>query len=87
MYDVITIGSWTCPSGNSVDVLLSQDAKGMGHIWFQWDDPPPLTPEDEAYYFRGIRPAVTLRVFHIFKAKSALWLSMEEENHEFHFIF
>ena len=76
MKDLITIGSWTCPSGNSVDVLLSQDPKGMGHLWFQWDDPPPLTPEDEAHYFRVIRPAVTFGLLHCLDKKSALWINL-----------
>ena len=81
MYDVITIGSWTCPSGNSVDVLLSRDAKGIGHLWNQWDEPSPLSPEDEAYYFRVIRPAVTSGFLHCLDKKSALWIDLEEDEH------
>jgi len=29
MYDVITIGSWTCPSGNSVDVMFTLHHAGV----------------------------------------------------------
>ncbi len=54
----LKLGSWVCPSGNSVDVYLHHDAAGRYHAWFYWDQPPPLLPADRAYYLAVIRPAV-----------------------------
>ncbi len=55
----IYLGGWVCPSGNSVDVFLTQDALGRYHTWHYWDQPPPLLPADRTYYLTVIRPAVT----------------------------
>ncbi len=57
----LKLGSWVCPSGNSVDVYLHHDAAGRYHTWFYWDQPPPLLPDDRAYYLAVIRPAVIRR--------------------------
>ncbi len=55
----IKVGSWTCPSGNSVDVFLEQDDTGRCHAWYIWDEPPPLLPQDQRYYIAVIQPEVT----------------------------
>ena len=52
------LGSWVCPSGNSVDVFVDQDALGRYHTWHYWDQPPPLLPADRTYYLTVIRPEV-----------------------------
>jgi hypothetical protein len=57
----VKLGSWVCPSGNSVDVYLDQDAMGRYHVLFFWDEPPPFLPEDRTYYFAVIRPEVIQR--------------------------
>lgn len=54
----IFIGTWTLPSGNSCDVTLEADARGVADVSFAWDSPPPLAPEDEADYTKIVRPAV-----------------------------
>ena len=46
-----TIGQWICPSGNRVDAQLQEPGS---EVTFCWDT--PLTPEDQAYYIRVIRP-------------------------------
>jgi hypothetical protein len=57
------LGSWTCPSGNSVDVFLRHEAPGLEHLEFEWDTPPPLLrPDDRAYYLAVILPAVHRRI-------------------------
>ena len=53
-----TIGRWTCPSGNRVDALLQGD--GLD-VLFCWDSAPPLSPEDQAYYIRVIRPQAVMK--------------------------
>lgn len=54
------IGSWTCPSGNRVNA----ECQGAGSdVQFYWDVPPPLPPEDHAYYLQVIRPQTLRRVF------------------------
>ncbi len=56
----IKLGSWVCPTGNSVDVYTDPlpDAAGVYHTWLYWDQPPPLLPEDRAYYLAVIRPEI-----------------------------
>jgi hypothetical protein len=54
----IQIGSWSCPSGDSVDVFLRYDASGLAHGDLEWDEPPPLLPEDDAYYTAVILPGI-----------------------------
>ncbi len=56
------IGSWTCPSGNSVDVDIMPVSEGVATLAFAWDDPPPLSPDDARYYRSTIMPAVIRRV-------------------------
>jgi hypothetical protein len=53
------IGSWTCPSGNSVDVDLVPITESVARLDFAWDDPPPLLPDDARYYRAVVLPAVT----------------------------
>jgi len=55
----IRIGSWTCPSGNSVDVDLVPISEGIARLDFAWDDPPPLLPDDARFYRVVIMPTVT----------------------------
>ena len=55
----VAIGSWTCPSGNSVDVTLATSTDGAtGIIECGWDSPPPLPPPDALHYETVIRPAI-----------------------------
>ncbi len=54
----VALGSWRCRSGNSVEVFVERDARGIGHAEFQWDTPPPLSPSDQADYDRVILPDV-----------------------------
>ena len=56
----IKLGTWWCPSGNSVDVFFEADANGVGHLFCEWDYPPPLSPEDHAYYLAVVLPKVRL---------------------------
>jgi len=58
----VRLGSWTCPSGNSVDVDLVPVSEGVASLAFAWDDPPPLSPDDARYYRGTIMPAVIRRV-------------------------
>jgi len=51
------LGSWKCPSGNSVDVDLVPVRGRLSMLTFAWDE-LPLPPADEAYYHTTIRPAV-----------------------------
>jgi len=57
----IQLPSWTCPSGNSVDVFFRYDA-GVERLDLEWDNPPPLPPDDEAYYTAVILPAIAQSV-------------------------
>jgi len=54
----IQLPSWTCPSGNSVDVFLWYNASGIEHVNLEWDEPPPLLPADEDYYTTVILPGI-----------------------------
>jgi hypothetical protein len=56
----VKLGSWICPSGNSVDVFFRRDATnaGLDYVDHEWDEPPPLRPEDQVYYIAVVRPAV-----------------------------
>jgi len=54
----IKLGDWVCPSGNSCAVTFEQDASHVGHLWFAWEVPPPLTRHDYAHYRAVIIPAV-----------------------------
>jgi hypothetical protein len=56
----IKLGSWTCPSGNSVDVFAEKRG-GIEHWSFAWDSPPPLSPADDHHYQTVILPAVHVR--------------------------
>ena len=58
----VTLGYWVCPSGNSCDVSFERDASHVGHLWFAWDAPPPLTRDDAAHYLAVILPAVLASV-------------------------
>jgi hypothetical protein len=54
----VRLGTWTCPSGNSVDVFLGPPSEQPRGIHLEWDSPPPLSPADEIYYVGVIRPAI-----------------------------
>jgi hypothetical protein len=56
------LGSWTCPSGNRVDVFLGPESQRPRTIALEWDAPPPLAADDELYYVAIIRPAVVQRI-------------------------
>jgi hypothetical protein len=56
------LGDWTCPSGNNVAAYYRALGDGPAVIEMEWDDPPPLLPDDERYYRIVIRPAVVARV-------------------------
>jgi hypothetical protein len=57
------LGDWTCPSGNNV-VAYYRPIDGGGHamIDMEWDDAPPLLPDDQRFYLVVIRPALLARV-------------------------
>ncbi len=57
----VRLGSWVCPSGNSLNVYLTLDESGKYDLWLYWDQPPPLLPEDRAYYLAVVRPEVIRR--------------------------
>ncbi len=52
----VKLGTWVCPSGNSVDAYLDQDATGRYHAWLFWDEPPPLRPEDRVCQIPPAKP-------------------------------
>ena len=52
------LGSWTFPSGNSCDVTYARDVNGVQHVFFAWDFPPPLGPDDAAYYQGVVVPEI-----------------------------
>jgi hypothetical protein len=54
----VPLGSWTCPSGNSVDAFFRYDEAGVERVDLAWDDPPPLLPLDDAFYTSVILPGV-----------------------------
>ncbi len=56
------LGTWRCPSGNSVDVFVGEKlADRVARLRFEWDTPPPLSPSDDAYYRTVILPEVQAR--------------------------
>ena len=55
----VRLGDWTCPSGNNVEAFYRPLNAGLATLDMEWDEPPPLTPGDEAYYLSVIRPALT----------------------------
>ncbi len=56
------IGTWRCPSGNTVEARLeTDDGSGVRRITLAWDSAPPLRPDDEVYYLTIIRPAIIER--------------------------
>jgi hypothetical protein len=53
------LGSWCCPSGNGVDVFISDDdGHGLRHLFCEWDK-LPLSPADADHWTTMILPAVT----------------------------
>ena len=58
----VRIGSWTCRSGNSVDVFAHPADDGVRCVTLEWDSPPPLSDADYADYVTGILPALTRRL-------------------------
>jgi hypothetical protein len=58
----VRLGSWTCPSGNSVDVFVGEPlADRVARLRFEWETPPPLPPADEIFYRGVILPEVQAR--------------------------
>jgi hypothetical protein len=51
----LRLGSWLFPSGNTCEAVLRIEA-GRFDVWFAWDDPPPLSAEDEEFYLRVVIP-------------------------------
>lgn len=58
----VRMGSWRCPSGNSVAVFLEGGAEPVRHLTLEWDVPPPLAPADHVFYRLVILPAIVRRV-------------------------
>jgi len=59
----VQIGSWTCRSGNNLEVYLDDaGADGVRPLIAQWDTPPPLSPSDQIDYDIRILPAIARRV-------------------------
>lgn len=57
------LGSWACPSGNSVDAFLEPDrGDGVRRLVLEWTAPPPLPDSDLAHYLAVILPALACRV-------------------------
>ncbi len=56
------LGTWQFPSGNSCDARVEQDTAGIGHLWFHWTSPPPLSAEDHDCYIQTVLPAVLGRL-------------------------
>ena len=57
----VLIGSWSCPSGNSVDAFYRSLGDRQATIEMEWDI-IPLSPADGGYYATTIRPALLIRV-------------------------
>jgi hypothetical protein len=51
------LGSWTCPSGNSCDVVIAPKHEAVV-VEVRWDEAPPLRIEDAVFYVAVIRPAI-----------------------------
>ena len=60
----VKIGPWILPSGNSCEAVLRLH-RGAFVAELIWDEPPPLSEEDEAFYLAVIRPEVVRRVLEI----------------------
>jgi len=61
----VLLGSWTCPSGNSVDDFYrpDPDEPALGDLDCQWDEPPPFRdPADPLYHLAVIEPGINRRV-------------------------
>jgi hypothetical protein len=58
----VSLGSWRCRSGNSIDVFVESVEDGVRHVTLEWDSPPPLSDADYADYVTGILPAMTRRL-------------------------
>lgn len=57
------LGSWVCPSGNSVDGFLESDSgEGVRRATCEWDSAPPLSEVDYVYYSALILPTIVRRV-------------------------
>lgn len=54
------LGTWRCPSGNSVDVFLTGRGR-FRELKLEWDT-FPLRAEDELYYKLVVLPAIARRV-------------------------
>jgi hypothetical protein len=54
----VRLGSWTCPSGNSVAAFYCSSKNAPARLELRWDEPPPLCPDDEHYYLKVVRPGV-----------------------------
>jgi hypothetical protein len=56
------LGDWTCPSGNNVVAYYRTLGQKQAAIDMEWDDAPPLLPDDQRYYLIVIRPALLARI-------------------------
>lgn len=64
----VKLGSWRCPSGNSVNAFLEPDTgEGVRRATLEWDTPPPLCVADLVYYLAVILPTVTRRAQEYFE--------------------
>jgi hypothetical protein len=56
------LGSWTLPSKHRVDAYLEPDAgAGVRQVTCAWDEPPPLSADDERHYLAVVLPALVKR--------------------------
>ena len=68
----ISLGTWTLPSGNSCDVFfLQHEPRGLEHVAFEWDEPPPFAAADEAYYLDVILPQLHQRLAEVLELPAA----------------
>ena len=54
----VRLGDWTCPSGNNVVAYYRPVGDGQALLDMEWDDAPPLLPDDQRYYLVVIQPAL-----------------------------
>ena len=54
----VPLGDWLFPSGNQCSAHFQLDETGVGHIWFAWESPPPLSVEDNRFYMGVVMPKV-----------------------------
>lgn len=58
------LGDWTIPGpqNNVIAYYVDPREDGSAGLRLEWDNPPPLTLDDEAFYLTVIRPQVLERL-------------------------